>query len=626
MIRYIFCIGLISFLSEVSGCGLALVRLRKPLSYYHQKYGTYAWGASKLCELLEAQYNRGQDGAGIATMQYNMPAGSTYLQRIKNAENNAIDGLVNNFLAQFSTLHEVNNDISERDLKHTCSGLGEVYLGHVRYGTHSNYHARYCQPYICKNSIAATTFALAGNFNMTNTQELYEQLLQYGLAPTSRSDTQMILESISYFLKHEYARVAQKWVSMQGKELVDTIAREIDLIKVISQAAQLWDGGYVLAGIVGNGDAFVCRDPAGIRPGFFYVNDEVIAVASERTALMNVFSLAVEDIEVLQPGQVLLIKNDATYVQKPFIESLPLRECSFERIYFSRSNDPAIYQERKALGKNLAHQILNAVDYSLENVLFTYVPNSSEVAFIGLIEELNKVCIHQNILKKNEKTVRVEKLIHKNQRLRTFITSDKNRTNCVAKLYSTTKGIVKPYHTLVVIDDSIVRGTTLRESLLKELIALNPARIIFVSSAPPILYPDCYGIDMSQLGRFIAFQAAVALLKEQGQGTVLKEIYDACKAQKGKPAQQLINYVQKIYEQFTADQLSTKIAELVRAQDLMWKGDIQVIYQTLDGLHNAMPEYTGDWYFTGLYPTPGGLKVLNTSYIQWYEGSDARAY
>lgn len=602
-------------------CGLALIRLRKPLHYYEQVYGDAAWGARKLCILIEEQRNRGQDGAGIAVMKFDMPPGELYLRRIRNAEPNAIDQLLTTFSSQLPTSSGITNAMTDKALKRTYEFLGEIYLGHVRYGTHSGNNLRCCQPFICKNSVASKNFALAGNFNMTNSRELCQQLVDLGLMPTSESDTQVILELISYCLKQEHITLAPEFDYHKGKERADLIAKEINMANVLRNACQSWDGGYVFAGILGNGDAFICRDPAGIRPGYFYCNEEVFAAASERTALMNAFTIKPNQIEEIKPGHVVVIKRDGLCTQQPFTACLPIRQCSFERIYFSKATDPSIYEERKKLGKNVATRVLAALGQDIENAIFSYVPNSGETAFLGLIEELNKIRFTQQL-----PPVRIEKLLHKNQRLRTFITNDHERNNLVSRLYTVTHDVVQSTNTLVVIDDSIVRGTTLRESIIKELANLNPKRIIFISSAPPVLYPDCYGIDMSQIGKFIAFQAAIKLLKKSGQESLLEEIKNNCLAQQNVSHHTIINHLQELYSLWTLEELSAEIAQLVRPVGLSWNGDIQIIYQSIEGLQSAMPDYTGDWYFTGNYPTSGGYQVLNTSYLQWCQGSQARAY
>ena len=568
--------------------------------------------------MIEEQRNRGQDGAGMAIMKKNMELGQPYLKRMRSADKNAVDVLLGQIGVELAEIAKSDESIEELKIKYDC--LGEIYLGHVRYGTYAVDNLRACQPYICKNSAASKTFALAGNFNMTNVKALTEQLIHQGLVPTSGSDTYIILEHINYYLHREYSRCAELHKLLAPEKRAAAIAQEIDIVRVLQEASVFWDGGYVFGGILGNGDAFICRDPAGIRPGFFYVNDEVIAAASERVALMNTFDAAADDIVEIKPGHVLVIKADGTFFEKQFTPLLPVRKCAFERIYFSRDSDPAIYQERKELGKQLAQRVIQELGEDITNAIFTYVPNSSEPAFIGLVEEVNKLVYAQK--KDSFTSVRVEKLIHKNQRLRTFIANDSSRNNLVARLYTMTKGIINDQITLVVVDDSIVRGTTLKESILKQLAQLNPKKIIFVSSAPPVLYPDCYGVDISQIGRFIAFQAAIELIKKQGKDYLIQEIKDACHASDCKS----VNVVKKIYDQFSFDELMAEIAHLIRPQGLTWQGDFVVIYQTVEGLHKAIPHYTGDWYFTGDYPTPGGYNVLHKSFLQWLQGSTKRAY
>jgi amidophosphoribosyltransferase len=615
-ISFLFLSVLINVAEEIQHeCGVALVCLRKPLEYYYATYGDYAWGTYKICSLIEEQRNRGQDGAGIATLQFDMPAGQQYLHRARHAGHSAVDDLLHGVFSEVQAYCGAD----AMSAKKGCEFIAERYVGHVRYATHSNNGLRCCQPYLCKNSVASKNFALAGNFNMTNCQQLCNHLEELGLAPTSAADTHIILEMLSYYLKQEHVALAQRHADLTPKELTAAVTQELDIVNVVHTASKLWDGGYVFAGILGNGDAFICRDPAGIRPGFLYVDDEVIAAASERVALVNAFNVQPDTVCELKPGFIVVIKRDGSYYEEQFTQLLPERQCSFERIYFSRSCDPAIYQERKLLGHNLAQAVLDALGNSTDHALFAYVPNSSESAFIGLIEGLNALNRAQD-----KAAVHVEKLVYKNQRLRTFIAS--NRNDLVSRLYTVMRGCNSAHNTLVVVDDSIVRGTTLRESLMKELITLHPKKIIIVSSAPPVLYPDCYGIDMSQIGSFVGFQAAVALLKERGQEQILEQVYRHCVSQKDTAPADMINYVQEIYAPFSHAALCNKIAQLVRPKNCAWDGEIQIIYQTLHGLHAAMPGYQGDWYFTGNYPTPGGKKVLNTSYIQWYQGSMERAY
>lgn len=604
-------------------CGIALFYSRKRLKFYAEKYRDPAWGLRKLYLLMEKQHNRGKDGAGLAVIKFDMPPGEQFLRRIRSAHTNAIEHIFDQVTKDLPVYPFTQTDFDESILKQKSEFLGEVYLGHLRYGTYASNTVRACQPYVRKNNILHKTFALAGNFNMSNTKELFTHVTRCGFTPTNETDTQTILDMFAYYLDKTY----------DGNE-----AYPINLADVLHSACKRWDGGYVFAGIFGNGDAFICRDPAGIRPGFILIDDEFIAAASERAALSNVFNVDPDQIQPVKPGHVLVIKKNGEILEEQFAEQLPLRQCTFERIYFSRANDPAIYKERKALGKQLAQRVFDVLGGSLERTIFSYIPNTAEPAFIGLIEELNKIVQNRNIegvwdkikngtvqlddLQTIITRAQVEKLVHKDQLVRSFITQDKNRLNLVAHLYGVTKDIVTPDDTLIVIDDSIVRGTTLRKSIIWQLSRLNPKRIIVISSAPPVMYPDCYGIDMSQIDKFIAFEAALELTKERGNEQLLSEIARKCSV-KTSQAKELIG---QFYDQFTLEQLEAKIAQLVRPTNLPWQGDISIIYQTIDGLHAAMPEYTGDWYFTGNYPTPGGYKMLGESYLNWYNGTDKRAY
>lgn len=555
---------------------------------------------------MSKQRNRGQDGAGIAVVKINMPAGEPYLQRIRT-EDATLEHLFSSTLDDISLNAQELNALDETTLKTTFKFIGDAYLGHLRYGTQTGINVDFCQPFVQRNVCAAKSFALAGNFNLTNCTELLGYLTQRGLNPTRTLDTQMIVDMLSHYVN----------------QYDDTYSPEQILPSILQQASHHWDGGYVLAGIFGNGDAFIYRDPAGIRPGFFYSDEEVIAAASERAALISSFDAQPEDIHEIKPGHVLIINHITKEVtQKQCVSQQPLRQCVFERIYFSRSNDPAIYQERKNLGKNVARRVLDIVGNSLEHTVFTYIPNTGEIALLGLIEEIEHILIEQG-KQHLIPLIRKEKIAHKDQLMRTFIANDTLRSNLVTHIYDVTKDIVTLQDTLVVIDDSVVRGTTLRESIIRQLISLNPAHIIFISSAPPILYPDCYGIDMSQLGRFIGFQSAVALLKEQHQEAVL----DWVAQQYEHDTSSTTNYVEMIYNKFTLQELETKIAQMLTPHDMNWSGTVTIIYQTVDGLHQAIPNYTGDWYFTGNYPTPGGYKVLRTSYLNWYYGNNnSRAY
>jgi amidophosphoribosyltransferase len=630
-------------------CGLALVRLRKPLSYYRERYSDPAWGLRRLYLLMEKQHNRGQDGAGVAAVKLDMPPGEKYLVRVRSVKHNALERIFDVVTEDLTAkrLRRTSND-DDRTVKHRFQFVGELYLGHLRYGTHAGNTRSYCHPLVRKNNVASRNLGIAGNFNMTNSRELFEQLVEYGLTLTGDSDTQVILERLGYFLdsEHDYLETVagpESFRGLRGRELAEEVSRELDLVRVMRKASVGWDGGYVFAGILGNGDAFACRDPAGIRPGFMHVDDEVVAVASERAALANVFNIAPEEVEAIRPGHVLVVKHDGTVRHEEFTPPTETRQCTFERIYFSRGNDPDIYRERKSLGKSLAPRVLEAINHDVPHAVFSFIPNTAETAFVGLLEELD--LLHRqhatdDLRRKVEAGtavpadvdvllnghIRAEKIAHKDQRLRTFITHDSARSDLVMHIYDITRGVVRAEDTLVVLDDSIVRGTTLRESIIKILSRLEPARIVIVSSAPPIMYPDCYGIDMSQLGRFVAFEAGVSLLRDRGDEALLDEIEARCIEQSTLPAARMKNHVGAIYERFTLDELSAKVAELVRPSDISWTGPLDVIYQSIDGLRAATPEHTGDWYFTGRYPTPGGYEVLNRSFLNWRESLDVRAY
>lgn len=630
-------------------CGLALVRLRQPLTYYRDRYGDPGWGLRQLYLLMEKQHNRGQDGAGVAAVKFDMLPGEEYLKRIRSDRHNAIERIFDVVMRDLIKRQPQHwNGKSDHAMKSSVEFLGDLYLGHLRYATHSTQGRTNCHPYIRKSNTASRNLAIAGNFNMTNSGVLFQQLVEYGLNPVGESDTQVILERLGYFLdrEHEYLTTTMGPESFQhltGRELADAISAEIDLVRILRKASQDWDGGYVFSGLLGNGDSFVARDPCGIRPGFFHINDEVVAVASERAALANVFNVDPDQIEPIKPGHVLSIKRNGRIRHEAFTDPQPVRQCTFERIYFSRGNDPEIYKERKALGRNLAPRVLEALGNDVDNAVFSFVPNTAESAYMGLVEELGRCTRKQYEAEVWEKIqsgqvqrsdlgkllnghLRTEKIAHKDQRLRTFITHDSARRDLVLHIYDITRGVVKPTDTLVVLDDSIVRGTTLRESIITILSRLNPKKIIVVSSAPPIMYPDCYGIDMSQLGRFIAFEAAVSLLHDRGEAGLLEEVEERCAAQRDNPPEKLVNHVRAIYDRFTLAELSSKVSELVRPKSIAWDGTVDVIYQDLPGLHNALPNHSGDWYFTGDYPTQGGFRVLNTSYLNWRKAEDTRAY
>ncbi|MHC4948617.1 MAG: amidophosphoribosyltransferase [Planctomycetota bacterium] len=630
-------------------CGLALVRLRKPLTYYRDRYGDAAWGLRRLYLLMEKQHNRGQDGAGLAVVKFDMPPGDVFIRRVRSDDHNSIERVFDAVMRDVGQLASpALAEAGDLALKRRCTFLGEALLGHVRYGTHSEQRLTNCHPYVRKDIVASRNLALAGNFNMTNSRVLFDRLVEYGLNPTGDSDTQVVLERLGYTLDREHERLRatmgpESFRGLTGRDLAREVSEELNIPRVLRHASEEWDGGYVFAGLLGNGDAFACRDPAGIRPGYFYEDDEVLAVASERAALASVFDVDPDQVDPVRPGHVLSIKADGRVSHEAFAEPLELRQCTFERIYFSRGNDPEIYRQRKELGHNLADRVLEAIDDDLDRTVFAFIPNTAEVAYMGLVEELEGRARQAGIDRLWARIesgragredldqllnghVRAEKIAHKDQRLRTFITHDAARRDLVLHIYDVTRGVVRPTDALVVVDDSIVRGTTLRESIITILSRLNPRKIIVVSSAPPIMYPDCYGIDMSQLGRFIAFEAAVELLHERGDSGLLEDVEQRCLAQVDRPDDRLENHVRDLYERSSLEEVSGMVARLARPAGLDWAGDVQVIYQSVDGLRSAMPAYTGDWYFTGRYPTPGGYRVLNTSYLNWRRKADVRAY
>jgi amidophosphoribosyltransferase len=625
-------------------CGLAFVRLRKPLHYYQEVYGDAAWGLRKTYLLMQKQYNRGQDGAGLGVVKFDMPAGDQFLLRVRSDKHNAIERIFDAITEDTQRLKDPISLETEMDAKQSCRFLGEAYLGHLRYGTHSGNSMAMCHPFMRKSNVASRNIALAGNFNMTNSSELFDRLVEYGLDPVGDNDTQVILEKISHFLNEEHERLIKKHSDLAGRELSEKISIELDIGRMLKKAAQYWDGGYVFASLIGNGDSFICRDPAGIRPAFLYINDEVVACASERGALANVFNAEPEEIQQVQPGHVVSVKRNGSIEDIEFTEPLELRQCSFERIYFSRGNDPLIYKQRKRLGANLAPRIMKVLGKDIDNAFFSYIPNTAETCVLGLLEAIGGAIrsieadaiwdkikdgsvTREDLSKLNNIRVQAELIAHKDQRLRTFITHDAARRDLVTHIYDITRGLIGKEDTLVVVDDSIVRGTTLRDSIITSLSQLNPKRIVIVSSAPPIAYPDCYGIDMSQIGKFIAFEAAVALTRDAGNETIFDEIASKCKDQEQLPESEMQNQVVAMYDQFSLKEISCKVSELVRPNNIDWNGELDVIYQDVEGLRAAMPAYTGDWYFTGDYPTPGGNAVVNRAFLNWHCGDGSkRAY
>jgi amidophosphoribosyltransferase len=598
---------------------------------------------------MEKQHNRGQDGAGIGTVRFDMPPGELFIDRARSAKRNPIERLFDQVMRPVAGLSNQKLDaLDAAALKKRMPLLGELMLGHLRYGTHGGRSTDVCHPYLRKNIVASRNLAVAGNFNLTNSPHLFRELVDYGLDPVGESDTQVVLEKIGYYLDREHEQLAAtmgegSFLGLADRALAEQVSRDLDLIRVLRHASERFDGGYVFAGLIGNGDLFVCRDPAGIRPAFIHRDESVVAVASERAALVTAFNVSPDEIQELPPAHALEVKRDGRVRIEPYIDRLPERQCTFERIYFSRGNDRDIYSERKRLGANVASRVLDKIDWDIDHTVFGFIPNTAETAFMGLREEIDALLRRRNgeelwrrieggtvtrddVDRLIRTRARTEKVAHKDQRLRTFITHDGARRDLVSHVYDVTRGSVVPGDTLVVVDDSIVRGTTLRESIITMLARLDPKRIVVVSSAPPIMYPDCYGIDMSQLGRFIAFEAAVALLHERGEENLLADVEDACRAQAALPDERMENHVARIYDRFTLDEISDRIAGLIRSDRLTWDGEISVVYQTVDGLRDAMPRHAGDWYFTGEYPTPGGYRVLNTAYLNWRRQDEGRAY
>lgn len=625
-------------------CGIAFIRLLKPLEYYQEKYGTSLYGLNKLYLLMEKQHNRGQDGAGIATIKLDIKPGNRYISRYRSMEKNAVQDIFSYVMKKFAAVEKQNPELlnDANWLKENVSFTGEVLLGHLRYGTHGNNSVEACHPFLRQNNWKSRNLVIAGNFNMTNVDELLQQLYDLGQHPKERADTVTVLEKIGHFLDDENQFLFDKFKreGYDNAEISQLIGNHLNVNHILKKSAKTWDGGYTIAGIFGHGDAFVLRDPAGIRPAFYYQDDEIFVAASERPALQTAFNIKIGQVKEIKPGHAMIIKKDGTVTEEIFREPVEKKACSFERIYFSRGSDADIYKERKQLGHLLTPRILESVNHDIENTVFSYIPNTAEVAFYGLVEGLHSYTVKtqrdalvnsRNNLTDEELdrilrvTPRVEKLSIKDVKMRTFITQDAERSDMVAHVYDTTYGLVRRgVDTIVALDDSIVRGTTLKQSILRIFDRLGPVKIIIVSSAPQIRYPDCYGIDMSRMGEFVAFEAAITLLKERGMEQVIAEVYSKCKAQANLPKEQVVNHVKAIYSPFSPEEISAKIAEIITPKEIEAK--VEVIYQTLEGLHKACPNHLGDWYFSGNYPTPGGNKVVNRAFMNWVEGKNARAY
>ena len=621
-------------------CGIAFLRLRKPLEYYAEKYGTPLYGINKMCLLMEKQHNRGQDGAGLATINLDVPLGSRYISRHRSNANKPIQDLFEYVNKRFVKLMKTDpqkfNDI--KWLQENVAFTGEMLLGHLRYGTYGGNGIEQCHPFLRQSNWRTRSLVLAGNFNMTNVDELFNQLVEIGQHPKEKADTVTILEKIGHFLDEENDRIYyEKRDEYSKKEISKVIAEELDIQDVLTNSAKHWDGGYVMCGMFGHGDAFVLRDPAGIRPAYFYIDDEIIVATSERPVIQTAFNVPAESIKEIERGHALVVKKDGCYAMVSVKPQLERKACSFERIYFSRGNDQDIYQERMSLGKRLCPTILKTINNDLKNTVFSFIPNTAEVSFYGMMKGMNEALnvektkeilaldnpSQEDITRIMSSSIRAEKIAIKDAKLRTFITQDDSRDDLVAHVYDITYGTVKPTDNLVMIDDSIVRGTTLKQSILRILDRLNPKQIIIVSSAPQIRYPDCYGIDMAKLGDFIAFQAAITLLKESGQEHIIDEVYQNC-LNCCYDDEQVENYVQAIYAPFSAVQISKKIAQLLTPDNINAK--VNIIYQKISDLHASCPDHQGDWYFTGNYPTTGGNRVVNKSFINYIEGKNERAY
>ena len=624
-------------------CGIALVRLKKPLQFYKDKYGSAFYGINKMYLLMEKQHNRGQDGAGFASVKFNVSPGTRYISRVRSNKSQPIQDIFAQINERLNGVLEKNqnklNDVAwqEENLPY----LGNLFLGHVRYGTFGKNSIESVHPFLRQSNWKHQNLIVAGNFNMTNSRQLLEELVELGQHPKEFTDTVTVMEKIGHFLEEEVSKLYKeaKEKGFNKKDASPFIEENLDLQNVLKRSSKNWDGGYAMAGLVGHGDAFVLRDPNGIRPTYFYEDDEVVVVASERPVIQTVFNVSIEDVKELKRGHALIIKKNGVTAVKKVLDSREKKSCSFERIYFSRGSDSYIYQERKNLGKLVFPQILKSINNDISNSVFSFIPNTAETSFYGMTEAaedfLNdqktakilsggKSLSAQKVTEILSERPRFEKIAIKDAKLRTFIADDSSRDDLVAHVYDVTYGVVKPTDNLVIIDDSIVRGTTLKKSIIKILDRLNPKKIVVVSSAPQIRYPDCYGIDMARIEDFIAFKAALELLKETNQYHIVDEVYKKAIDQREKEDAEIVNYVKEIYNPFTSEQVSKKIAQMLKTNDI--NADVEVIYQSVDNLHKACPDNLGDWYFTGDYPTNGGHRVVNEAFINFYEGNKKRAY
>ena len=624
-------------------CGIALIRLKKPLEYYKEKYGTAFYGVNKMYLMMEKQHNRGQDGAGIASIKLDMAPGERYISRQRSIEQQPIQDIFAKINNRINDVMEENPDKKDDVAwqKKNIPYIGELFLGHVRYGTFGKNSVESVHPFLRQNNWMHRNLIVAGNFNMTNVSTLFKKLISLGQHPKENADTITVMEKIGHFLDDEVAKLYKvlKKEGFNKQQASPQIAERLNIQKILKRAAKDWDGGYAMAGLLGHGDAFVLRDPAGIRPAYYYEDEEVAVVASERPVIQTAFNVGFDKVQELKPGCALIVKKNGTLSIKKVLEPLTRKACSFERIYFSRGSDAEIYEERKQLGRLLMPEVLKSINHDTKNTVFSFIPNTAETSFYGLVEaaqdELNrqkkeeilasKEALDEAALEKIlSRKLRTEKIAIKDAKLRTFITEDSSRDDLVAHVYDVTYGVIKPQDTLVIIDDSIVRGTTLKKSIIKMMARLGSKKIIVVSSAPQIRYPDCYGIDMAKLEDFIAFKAAIALLEDRGLENKVQEVYEKCKKQVDLKDKDVINFVKEIYDPFTDEEISAKIAELLSDETV--KPEVEIIYQTVDNLHKACPKNLGDWYFTGEYPTVGGNRVVNRAFINYVEGNSERAY
>ncbi len=620
-------------------CGIALIRLRKPLSYFIEKYGSPAYAMKKLYILMEKQHNRGQDGAGVANIKLDVKPGYRYISRYRSVDQQPIKDIFAKIGKKYDKARRESEEgfFDEDWMKENCAFTGELWLGHLRYGTHGKNSIENCHPKLRQNNWRSRNLVMAGNFNMTNVDDLFNKLIELGQNPKDKIDTVIVMEKIGHFLDEENQAIFDKYKGKYSKqEITQLIENELDLQRVLKRSCKDFDGGYAMAGLTGYGGAFVARDPAGIRPAYYYADDEVVVVASEKPAIKTAFNIDYSDIHEIEPGHALIINKSGDYAEFPFIKKLEKKSCSFERIYFSRGTDPDIYKERKQLGRLLVPQILKSINFDLKNAVFSYIPNTAETSFLGLHAGLEDYLAarRKEIILDGKPHVdsideilsfrpRVEKIVSKDVKMRTFITDDQNRDELVSHVYDTTYEVINPNKdTLVVIDDSIVRGTTLEKSILRILSRISPKKVVIVSSAPQIRYPDCYGIDMSKLNEFVAFRAALALLKENDLEHVLDDVYKKCKASTGRKKPE--NYVKEIYAPFSYEEISNKITEIIKPEEM--EAELEVIYQTVDNLHQACPYHIGDWYFTGDFPTPGGNTVVNKAFMNFMDGKLVRAY